>query len=91
MAVAATVMATKVSCTEEGGGNGGTSNGSKGCGQATAMVTMWAMVTATRQVGDKEGKGEGGKGNGNGDEGGGVVSLSAPREHADSNRRRVTV
>ncbi len=36
------------------------------------MVTAatWAMVTATRLAGDKEGKGDGGKGDGDGDEGG---------------------
>jgi hypothetical protein len=38
--------------------------------KATAKVTIWAMMTATRLVGDEEGKGEGGKGNDDGDKGG---------------------
>jgi hypothetical protein len=38
---------------------------------AMATVTMWAMVTATRLAGNKEGKGKGGKSNGDGNEGGG--------------------
>jgi hypothetical protein len=37
----------------------------------TAKATTWAMPTASRQVGDKEGKGKGGKGNGDGNKGGG--------------------
>ncbi len=35
------------------------------------MATMWAMATAMRLAGDKEGKGKGGKGKCDGDEGGG--------------------
>ncbi len=38
---------------------------------ATAKVTIWAMMTATRLVGDEEGKGKSSKGNDDGDKGGG--------------------
>jgi hypothetical protein len=38
---------------------------------ATATAAMWALVTAMRLAGNKEGKGKGGKGNGNSNEGGG--------------------
>ncbi len=38
---------------------------------ATAKVMIWVMMTATRLVGDEEGKSKGGKGNDDGDEGGG--------------------
>ncbi len=38
---------------------------------ATAMLTMWAMATVTRLVGDYERKGKGGKGKCDGNEGGG--------------------
>ncbi len=38
---------------------------------ATAMATMWAMATATRLAGNREGKGMDGKGKCNGNEGGG--------------------
>ncbi len=38
---------------------------------ATPLAMTWAMVTAMRLAGDKEGKGKGGKGNGEGDEGDG--------------------
>jgi hypothetical protein len=40
---------------------------------ATVKVTMWVMMTATRLVGDEEGKGKGkgGKGICDGNEGGG--------------------
>jgi hypothetical protein len=38
---------------------------------ATAKVTIWAMMMATRLVGDEEGKGEGGKGNDDSNKGGG--------------------
>jgi hypothetical protein len=37
---------------------------------ATVKVTIWAMMMATRLVGDEEGKGEGGKGDDDGNEGG---------------------
>ncbi len=60
---------TKVLCNEEGGGNGGKSNGDEGGGQATAMATTWAMATETRLADNEEGKCKGGKGNGNGNEG----------------------
>ncbi len=62
-------VATKVSCNEEGGGDGGKSNGDKGGGQATVTATTWAMVTETRPAGDERGKCKGGKGYGDGDEG----------------------
>jgi hypothetical protein len=62
-------VATKVSCNEEGGGDGGKSNGDEGGEQAMATATMWAMVTETRPAGDERGKCEGGKGYGDGDEG----------------------
>ena len=35
------------------------------------MATTWAMATATRVAGDKEGEGKDVKGNGDGNEGGG--------------------
>jgi hypothetical protein len=35
------------------------------------MAMTWAMVTAMRLTGNKEGKGEGSKGNGDGNKGGG--------------------
>ncbi len=38
---------------------------------AMAKVMIWAMMTATRLVGDKEGKGKGGKGIDDGNKGGG--------------------
>ncbi len=62
-------VARKVSCNEEGGGDGGKSNGDEGGGRATATATTWAMVTETRPAGDERGKCKGGKGYGNGDEG----------------------
>ncbi len=62
-------VTTKVSCNEEGGGNGGKSDADEGGKQATAMATTWAMAMETRLASDKEGKCKGGKGNGNGDEG----------------------
>jgi hypothetical protein len=62
-------VVTKVSCNEEGGGDGGKSNGDKGGGRATGTVTTWAMVTETRPAGDKRGKCKGGKGYGDGNEG----------------------
>ncbi len=37
---------------------------------ATATATMWAMATAMRLAGNKEGKHKGSKSNGDGDEGG---------------------
>jgi hypothetical protein len=40
-------------------------------GTAMAKVRMWAMMMASRLVGDEEGKGKGGKGNDDGDDGGG--------------------
>ncbi len=46
-------VVTKVLCNEEGGGNGGKSDGNKGGGQATEMVTKWAMAMATRLAGNK--------------------------------------
>ncbi len=49
-------VATKVSCNEEGGGDGGKSNGGKGGGRAMATATTWAMVTETRLAGNKRGK-----------------------------------
>ncbi len=49
-------VATKVSCNEEGGGDGGKSNGDEDGGRATATATTWAMVTETRPAGDKRGK-----------------------------------
>ncbi len=68
--MAAIVMATKVSCNKEGGGDGGESDGDEDGGQAMVTVTTWVMAMATRLVGNKEGKCKGGKGNGNGNEGG---------------------
>ncbi len=62
-------VATKVSCNEEGGGDGGKSNGDEGGRRATATVTTWAMVTETRPAGNKRGKCKGSKGYGDGDEG----------------------
>ncbi len=62
-------VATKVSCNEEGGGDGGKSNGDKGGGRAMATATTWAMVTETRPAGNKRGKCKGGKGYGDGNEG----------------------
>ncbi len=62
-------VATKVSCNEEGGGDGGKSNGDEGGGQATVMATTWAMVTETRPEGNERGKCKGGKGYGDGNEG----------------------
>jgi hypothetical protein len=38
---------------------------------AMGTATTWAMATATRLAGNKEGNGDGGKGNGDGNEGGG--------------------
>ncbi len=62
-------VATKVSCNEEGGGDGGKSNGDEGGGRATATATTWAMVMETRPAGEERGKCKGGKGYGNSDEG----------------------
>jgi hypothetical protein len=61
-------VATKVLCNKEGGGDGGKSNGDEGGGRATAMATMWAMATAMRRAGDKEGKCKGGTFNSDGNE-----------------------
>ncbi len=83
-------LATRVACDEEGNGNGYTSDGNKGDGQAvatramvTAMVMVkakpWVMVMVTRLMGDKEGKGEGSKGDGDDDEGG-VRATERARE-----------
>ncbi len=44
-----------VLCNEEGGGNGGKSNGNEGDGQAMTTATTWAMATVMRLVGNKEG------------------------------------
>ncbi len=63
-------VTTKVSCNEESGGDGGKSDGDEGGGRATTTTTSWAMATAMRLVGNKEGKCKGGKGNCNGKEGG---------------------
>jgi hypothetical protein len=76
----ATRMAGKWGCLTRDANEG---NGNKGGRQATAlrvMVTVmalvkatvmtWAISTAMRLAGDKEGKGKGGKDNGEGDEGG---------------------
>ncbi len=63
-------VATNVSCNEEGGGDGGKSDGDEGGGQAMATVTMWAMAAAMRLVGNKGGKCKGGKFNSDGNEGG---------------------
>jgi hypothetical protein len=63
-------VATKVLCNIEGGGNGDKSNVDEGGGQATAMATTWAMATAMRLAGNKEGKCKGSKFNCNGDKGG---------------------
>jgi hypothetical protein len=38
---------------------------------ASVMAMTWAMATATRVAGDKDGNGEGGKSIGDSDEGGG--------------------
>jgi hypothetical protein len=79
-------LATMVACNEEGNGNSGMSNGNEGGGQATAAramvtatATMWAMVTAARWVGDKEGKGKGSKDNSVGDKVGGQAMAMATR------------
>ncbi len=61
-------VVTKVSCNEDGGGDGGKSNGDECSGRATTTVTTWAMVTETRPAGNERGKCKGGKGYGNGDE-----------------------
>ncbi len=61
-------VATKESCNKEGGGNGGKSNGDEGGGRGTATGTTWAMGTAIRLAGDKEGKCKGGTFNSGGDE-----------------------
>ncbi len=60
-------VAMKVSCNKEGGDNGGKSNGKEGGGQATVVATTWAMATAMRLAGDKEGKCKGGTFDSNGD------------------------
>jgi hypothetical protein len=52
---------TKVSCNEEGGGDGGKSDGNEGGGRAMATAMTWAMVTAMGLAGDEEGKCKGGK------------------------------
>jgi hypothetical protein len=55
--------------------NSNNGNGDEGGGRvtatratATASATMWAMVMATRLVGDEEGKGKGSKRNDDGNE-----------------------
>jgi hypothetical protein len=63
-------VTTKVSCNEKGGDDGGKSSGNKGGGRAMVIATTWAMATATRVAGNKEGKCKGGKGNCNGNKGG---------------------
>ncbi len=63
-------VVTNVLCNKEGGGDGNKSNGDEGGGRATAMATTWAMATAMRLAGNKEGKCKGGKFDSNGDEGG---------------------
>ncbi len=63
-------VATNVSCNEEGGGDGGKSDGDEGGGRAMASVRTWAMATAMTLAGDEEGKCKGGKFNSDGDEGG---------------------
>ncbi len=62
-------VATKVLCNDEGGGDGGKSNGNEGGGQSITMATTWAMAMTMRLAGNEEGKCKGGKGNCNGDEG----------------------
>jgi hypothetical protein len=54
-------VATKVSCNEEGGGDGGKSYGNEGGGRAMATAMTWAVATAMRLAGDEEGKCKGGK------------------------------
>ncbi len=61
-------VATKVSCNKEGGGNGGKSDCKEGGGQATATTMTWAMATAMRLAGDKEGECKGGTFNSDGNE-----------------------
>jgi hypothetical protein len=56
-------------CNEEGGGDGGKSDGDKGGGRAMAMATRWMMVMVMRLAGDEEGKCKSDKFNCNGDEG----------------------
>ncbi len=70
-------LTIRVVCDKEGNGVGSRSNGNEGGRQTTAMramatamatVTTWAMVKATRLVGNKDGKAGGGKGNGDSNE-----------------------
>jgi hypothetical protein len=62
----AMLLVMRVVCKQEGDDHGSNSDGYKCGGRAMAMrviamamVTMWAMVTSTRLVGNKEGKGKG--------------------------------
>jgi hypothetical protein len=59
-------VAMKVSCNKEGCGDGGKSDGNEGGGRATATATTWAMATAMRLAGDKEGECTGGTFNSDG-------------------------
>jgi hypothetical protein len=76
-------LATRVECNKEGNGFSGKSNSNKGGGRATAtramttvMAKMWAMATAMRVAGNKEGNGNGDKRDGDGDKGGGQATAS---------------
>ncbi len=48
-------VTTNVSCNKEGGDDGGKSDGNEGGGRATVTATTWAMGTAMRLAGNKEG------------------------------------
>jgi hypothetical protein len=52
----------QVSNSNDGNGNkdGGRMTATRATAPAMAMATIWAIATATRLVGDKEGKGKGG-------------------------------
>ncbi len=48
----------------------GDGNGTRVAGKRTAMATMRAMVTKTREAGEEEGNCKGGKSDGNGNKSG---------------------
>ncbi len=64
----ANVMAMRVEGIKEGEGGKAMVMATRLAGKWTAMATMRAMVTKTKEAGEEEGNGKGSKSNGNGKE-----------------------
>ncbi len=63
-------MAMRVVGVKEGEGGKAMAMATRVVGEQPTTMTMRAMVTKTKEVGEKEGNGKGGKSNGNGKESG---------------------